>query len=138
MYNKRGVLVHFGPIFALVAGMACISFGRDYSGDALTIKEAKLTDNGMVQITFTTMPETVWYCPGANGKVTKDGIELKFVRSWFKWKPKVHYPAKPVKKNNHLEQRILINAKGKPLFIRSGKKWIKIFPKDEWPRQRKP
>jgi len=130
MYNKRGVLVHFGLICALVAGMACTSFAVDYSGDALTIKEAKLNDNGMVQITFTTLSETVWYCPGANGKVTKEGIELKFVRSWFKRKPKVHYPAKPVKKNNHTEQRILIDAKGRPLFIHSGKKRIQIFPKD--------
>ena len=70
----------------------------------LTIKEAKLGDNGMVPITFTTLPEIVCYCPAANRKVTMDGIELKFVRSWFKWKPKVHYPAKPVKKNNHTEQ----------------------------------
>jgi hypothetical protein len=77
------------------------------------------------------MPETLYYCPGANGETTEEGTLLIFVRSFVKVKPKVDYPAKhkgdPAKT---LDQLILVDAKDKPVFVKSGKDLIKIFPAD--------
>jgi hypothetical protein len=102
-----------------------------YSGQQLEIREVTLTDSGEVQVTFNTMPETLYYCPGANGDTTEEGTLLTFVRSFVKAKPKVDYPATrkgdPAKTWDKL---ILVDAKDKPIFVKSGKDVVKIFPAD--------
>jgi hypothetical protein len=102
-----------------------------YSGERLTIKSVEQTDSGNVQITYTTMPETLYYCPGANETKAAEGKVLTFVRAFFKQKPKVKYPAKakgdPAKT---ADKQILVDAKGKPLFVKSGDELVKIYPVD--------
>jgi hypothetical protein len=102
-----------------------------YSGQQLKIRKVTLADSGKVQITFNTMPETLYYCPGANREASQRGTLLTFVRSFAKAKPKVDYPAKrkgdPAKTS---EWSILVDAKDKPIFVKSGKDLVKIFPAD--------
>ncbi len=97
-----------------------------YSVDQIQIKEAKRTEDGKVKITFRAMAETLYFCPGANGKTTTEGIELTFVRSSIMRKPKVKYPAKVVP--DTATRFIVVDAKNQPLFLKSGKKLVKIFP----------
>lgn len=126
----------------LIAAAACGGFlvssptsaaadDSTYSGQQLKIREVTLTDSGKVQITFNTMAETLYYCPGANGEASQRGTVLRFVRSFVKMKPQVDYPAKrkgdPAKTWDRL---ILVDAKDKPIFVKSGKDLIKIFPAD--------
>jgi len=103
-----------------------------YSGQQLEIREVTLTESGKVQITFNTMPETLYYCPGANGEASQRGTVLTFVRSFAKAKPKVDYPAKrkgdPAKT---WDQLILVDAKDKPIFVKSGKDLVRMFPVDD-------
>ena len=100
-------------------------------GPTTQIREVTLTDSGKIQITFNTMPETLYYCPGANGEASQRGTVLTFVRSFVKAKPKVDYPAKrkgdPAKTWDKL---ILVDAKDRPIFVKSGKDLLKIFPAD--------
>jgi hypothetical protein len=99
--------------------------------DSIAADDPSLTDSGEVQITFNTMPESLYYCPGANGETTEEGTLLTFVRSFVKVKPRVDYPAKrkgdPAKTWDKL---ILVDAKDKPIFVKSGKDLVKIFPAD--------
>jgi len=100
-----------------------------YSGDALDIKEVKLTDSGEVEITFTTLIESAWYCPGANGKVGKEKKVLTFVRAWYSQRPKVDFPARlKDHQKKTLESVIRVDSKGQPIFVKSGKNLIKIYP----------
>ena len=99
-----------------------------YGASALTIEKIKEQDNGDIQIVFTSMAETMYHCPGANGKVTKKGVELTFVRAGYKKSPKVDYPAVPSGKDS-LSKIITIPAKGLPVFLNDGKRLVKIHPK---------
>ena len=56
--------------FLVSSPMSAAAERSTYSGGQLDIKEVTLTDSGKVQITFNTMPETLYYCPGANGETT--------------------------------------------------------------------
>ncbi len=61
----------------------------------------------------------------------KNGIELTFVRSWFKKKPKVTHPARSVRKRSKTVRVITVAAKGKTILLRDGKRLVKLFPRDE-------
>lgn len=99
-----------------------------YIGKDLNIKEAVLTKDGEVRITFNTLTETLYFCPGANGKTTDERIELSFVRESIKNRPNVTYPAKSTDAKKSADQYILIDAKGKPIYLNTGKGSIKIYP----------
>lgn len=99
-----------------------------YGGKDLNIKEAVLTKDGEVRITFTTLTETMYFCPGANGKTTEERIELSFVRESYKNRPNVTYPAKSADAKKSIDQYILIDAQGKPIYLNTGKGSIKIYP----------
>ena len=100
-----------------------------YSADQIHIQQAALIEDGKVKITFRGMPETLWYCPGANGKTTKDAIELTFVRAPLKNKPKVTYPA--TVDDDGFTRCIVVDAKGKPLFLKSGNTRMRVFSRKE-------
>ncbi len=99
-----------------------------YAGKDLNIKEAVLTNDGEVRITFTTLTETIYFCPGANGKTTAERIELSFVRESNNSRPNVTYPAKSTDAKKSLDKYILIDAKGKPIYLNTGNGSIKIYP----------
>ena len=101
-----------------------------YGENALKFTGTKLLDNGAVEITFSSTAETLYYCPGANAKTTKNGIELTFVRSFLKAKPKVTYPAVRVasKENEGTQMKITVARKSQKIFLRDGDKLLKLFP----------
>ncbi len=105
---------------------ASVAANDAYGQEDLTFKEIRSDKNGTVQITFTARPESLYFCPGANAKTTDKGIELTFVRSSIRKRPKVTYPAKSVEKG----KVISVTAKDKPVFWRDGKELIKMFPRD--------
>jgi hypothetical protein len=121
-------LIFVGSITAALAAQSSSSIlGRSsYSADQVEIQQVSLAEDGKVKITFRVMAETVWYCPGADAATKKDRIELTFVRAWFKKTPKVTCPT--VADKGH--QSIVVEAKGKPLFIKSGKKWVELRPEE--------
>ncbi len=53
---------------------------NDYSLKEITIKKTELNQEGQLEITFETLVEAMWYCPGANGERVEAGIELTFPR----------------------------------------------------------
>ncbi len=101
----------------------------EYGEKDLEFIEIKSGNEGEVEIEFTAMLETLYFCPGANAKTTEKGIELTFVRSYYKTKPKVTYPAKRVNMEQGMAQVIVVPAKGKAVFLRDGKKLVKLFPR---------
>ena len=102
-----------------------------YGEKDISLKEIKAENEGKVEITFASKLETLYYCPGANAKTTEKGIELTFVRSYYKKKPKVTYPATFMRKwHGPVEEVITVTANGKSIFLRDGEKLVKLFPKD--------
>jgi hypothetical protein len=93
---------------ALVAGVA-VTFIESSLAHAATVdaygeadvafSEIRSNEKGEVEITYTTVPESLYCCPGANAKTTKEGIEFTFMRSIIHKNPKVTYPAKFVKED---------------------------------------
>ena len=60
------------------------------------------------------MPETMWHCSGAHATVTKKGVEVIFVRSYFKdKKPKVDYPIQSETTNGKTTLYVVIPQRGK-------------------------
>ena len=98
-----------------------------YGAKDLTFKEVKMQKDGTVHITFRAMPETVYYCPGVNVKTTKKGVELTFVRSWFRRKPKVDYAAKGVQ--GGVLKVVSVPTKGGAVFVKDGAKLVRLHPK---------
>jgi uncharacterized protein (TIGR03067 family) len=99
--------------------------GESYSVDQVEIQKTVLNDKGQLEITFKTMVETIYACPGANGKMTDQGLELTFVRMQINKKAKVDFPVSPV--DAGFGGIITVDAKNKPVFIRSGDKLVKIW-----------
>ena len=100
-----------------------------YGEKGISIKGIKAGDEGKVEIRFAASLESMYYCPGANAKTTGKGIELTFVRSYMKKKPKVTYPAKYVRRPNEpVEEVITVTANGKAIFLRDGEKLIQFHP----------
>ena len=138
--------ITFSRRVCLTAIVAALALPTIYAGNALyafyvltspsvygekdiTIKEVKAEKDGKVKITFTAPLESIYYCPGANAKTTEKGIELTFVRSYMKKKPKVTYPATSVRKPNEpVEKVITVTANGKAIFLRDGEKLIQLYP----------
>ena len=126
----------FRNILLMAAAMLLVSFtsagaadGAAYAAGDLTFKEIKSQADGTVQIVFTSLAESLYYCPGVKATTTKKGVEFTFVRSGIKKKPKVDYPAKPVKKGGILKV-VTVPTKGGSVFLRDGKKLVKLNPKD--------
>lgn len=117
-------------LLALLLGSAG-SFAADAYGEGrLTIKEYDVKENGDIHITFRPMAETMWWCPGADAELTPAGIELTFVRAGFKKRPEVDYPAK--RHENDGGSVIVVPAGGKPVFVRDGKKLVKLDEALKW------
>ena len=115
--------------FSLVAYNA-FAIGDHYGKDhlTLTIEKIQPLKDGKIEIHYRTLVETVWWCPGANGKKTDAGTELTFVRASYKHKPKVTYPRKPGEKGTAI---IVVPNDGKPIFRVAGEKRIKVYPVDD-------
>lgn len=121
--------------FLAVSLFACLLAPLAASADAygqggLTIREFEVKKNGDVHIVFRPMAETMYWCPGANAKVTPEGIELTFVRTGFKKRPEVDYPAKRVKETG--DRVLVVPAKGKQIFVRDGKELVKLEAAAKW------
>lgn len=93
--------------------------------EQVEVKKTVLNDEGQFEITFSTLMETIYCCPGANGKLTDQGLELTFVRSLFNKKAKVDFPVSP--EETRFGGLITVDVKNKPVFIRSGDKLVKIW-----------
>ena len=132
MFNTQ----NFRNILLMASAMLLVSFtsagaadGAAYAAGDLTFKDIKSQADGTVKIVFTSLAESLYYCPGAKATTTKKGVELTFVRSGIKKKPKVDYPAKPVKKGGTLKV-VIVPTKGGAVFLRDGKKLVKLHPTD--------
>ena len=91
------------------------------------IRKVELQDDSSLKITFTVDAESMWFCPGANGKKAGKDIELTFVRAKYDKRPKVDYPMKSAAKED-ISQVITIPAPFDAVFIRDGKNLVKIYP----------
>ena len=100
----------------------------DYGSDNLTIERIVEKENGDIQIVFTPMAETMYYCPGAIAIVTENGLELIFVRTSIRKSPDVTYPAVIAGKDT-LSKVITVRAKGQSVYWDQDKQIVKIFPK---------
>ena len=112
-------------ILSISAGQAA---DRSYGEQQLTFQKMEVQKDGNFQVTFRAQPESVYYCPGVNAKTTKKGVELTFVRSWYKKKPKVDYPVKFVK--GAMFKVVTVPAKGGAVFLRDGKHLVQLHPKN--------
>ena len=101
-----------------------------YDADAVTIRSVEADDRGCVRIDYHTRAETLYYCPGANGDIQPDQVDIRFVRAWYKKRPKVTYPAHKTSEQNSIRRFVVIESGDKPVYMVSGDKRIKLFPKD--------
>lgn len=127
---KRNVVLLF--ISALLLGSLSMLQAADssaYTSDNLTIKEVTTAKNGTVRIAFTTMPETLWYCPGANCKKTDKGLHLTFVRANFKKRPKVDLRVTFKDQAKSIIRYITIPAESGPIFYHDGDRLVQLHPK---------
>lgn len=124
--RSRLVLVLATVGFALAAYNAFAVDGH-YGQKHLTlaIEKVQPIEGGKIEIHYKTLLETVWWCPGANGKQTDAGLELTFVRAFHTMKPKVKYPMKRGEKGTAV---IVVPNDGKPIFRLAGEKRIQVYP----------
>ena len=101
-----------------------------YDADAVTIHSARVDDRGRVRIEYHTRPESLYFCPGADGEVQADRVEIRFVRAWYKKRPKVTYPAQKTSEENSMRRYVSIDADSKPIYMVSGEKRIRLYPKE--------
>jgi hypothetical protein len=101
-----------------------------YDADAVTIRSVEANDRGRVRIEYHTRAETLYFCPGANSDIQPDYVDIRFVRAWYKKRPEVMYPAQKTSAQNSIRRFVVIEAEDKPVYLVSGKKRIKLFPKD--------
>jgi hypothetical protein len=104
--------------------------GGHYGEDnyTLTIEKVQPFKDGQIEIHYRPMVESVWWCPGANGKKTDAGTELTFVRAFHKFNPKVTYPMRRGEKGTAI---IVVPGGGKPIFRVAGKRRIQVYPPPE-------
>ena len=88
-----------------------------YFDGNLTVEKVERNRDGQVEITFGTLAESMFFCPGANAKETDQGIELTFVRAVYNQRPNVDYPA--VRRPQGSAKVISIETPDKPILIRS-------------------
>ena len=124
--QSRVVLAVATVAFTLVAGHVLASEDH-YGGKSLPVNIEKIQPlkDGKIEIHYRTMIESLWWCPGANGKKSDAGTELTFVHVSHKARPKVTYPRKSGEKRTAI---IVVPADGKPIFLVHGKKRIKLYP----------
>ncbi len=121
------VALLFGAASVVLARSPLGVFGRStYTAGQVDIVKTELLANGTVKISFKTPIESAAHCPGANAKTTKDGIVLEFVRAAYNKSPKVTYPLD--RENERATPYLLVDAKEKPVFLKSKKKLVRIHP----------
>jgi hypothetical protein len=98
--------------------------GETYSPE---IREVEVQVDSSIKVTFIVLTESMWFCPGADGKKSGKDIELTFERALYNKRPKVDYPAKSVSKGD-MSKVITIPAPFESVFLRDGKKLVKIYP----------
>lgn len=100
-----------------------------YSEKDLHVESIVPQKDGTLQITFTPLIETMYFCPGANVKKSAEGLEISFVRAAMNQRPKVDFPGKPIAKTSN-SMRIDVPAQGETLFLRNGDRLVKLFPRE--------
>lgn len=100
--------------------------GSYYGEETLEIKNV-IADDGKIRIVYRTRLESMWHCPGANAKVTEKGVELTFVRAMYNQRPEIDYLAAPAGERSELENVIIVEPNGKPIFLRSGDELKQIW-----------
>jgi hypothetical protein len=112
----------------------CVTFAaverRSYGEGGLTIKEVTKLKDGTVRIVYSSEPESMWYCPGVDSKMTDKGLVLTFVKCLFNKKVSVNHSAGPLKKGE-IWKVVIVPAKGGPVFLKSRKELKKLNPKAE-------
>ena len=91
------------------------------------IRKVELQDDSSLKVTFTVDAESMWFCPGANGKKAGKDIELTFARAKYDKRPKMDYPVKFAAKGD-ISLVVTIPAPFDAVFIRDGKNLVKIYP----------
>ncbi len=89
------------------------------------MKSIVLNEEGKVEIDFSTLIETIYSCPGANSKMTEQGLELVFVRRHIHKKDPVDHPV--IFKPGQIGGVITVDPQSKPIYLRSGDKLQKIW-----------
>lgn len=59
--------------------------------------------------------ERLYVCPGANGDIQPDHVDIRFVRAWYKKRPEVMYPAQKTSAQNSIRRFVVIEADDKPV-----------------------
>lgn len=103
-----------------------------YAEDEVWIEDAVRLDDGKIKITFSTMPESLYYCPGAVGEIKKNWIDITFVRAGIRRRPKVTYPVQRVSDPGKVSKFIVIDSGGKPVFVKTEGKRLQVFPRIAW------
>ena len=105
------------PTYALllaVLSSLCSGCRTEFYSDASIVAVDHLS--GKTRVTFTTLLESVYWCPGAEVKETPDAVYVGFVRAWHKARPQVALPATHVP--GTVFQAIDIpNPKEKPVIL---------------------
>lgn len=123
--SLRNVLVLAASIL-LGSLTAATAAPRSYKAEQVTIKKVEPQKNATIKITYSTMAETMYFCPGANSTTTDKGVELSFPRAYFKSRAKAEHPGTPIKDSFY--KTVIIPTEGKPVFIKNGKKPVQIHP----------
>ncbi len=87
-----------------------------YSADDIKVQETVVNASGQLEITYVTLVESAYFCPGAIGENTQHGLELSFVRLPVGRKLSVTYPAQ---QTGQWANKIVVDPRGQPVLLRS-------------------
>lgn len=117
-------------LIAISSSIAIAAPKKAYQPTIKEVRELKLDEGkGALEFTFTVLTESIYHCPGVVVKETEKGMELTFIRSSLKGKPKVDYPAKTLEGEAGLVKVVTVPKPKGAVFVRRGKELVKIYPR---------
>ena len=111
--NQQSIVILVIIMFFVTSCKGEIMSGS-YNQGEVTIIATEQNSNNSTTVFYSSMLETLYYCPGAKITEEKDGIYIEFVRCPINDKCEITHPAQ----NDKGSEFILINNVTKPLYIK--------------------
>jgi hypothetical protein len=112
--------------FTFITITACRGeiMNNSYSNEDITIQALEQNEDGLTKIFYSSILETLYFCPGANVTETKEKITVEFIRCSINEKCEVTHPAM----QEGQDEYILIDKGEKSIFLKHRNELFSIPP----------
>ena len=118
---KNCILILFVLCLSFSCGGEIMSSDNQYS---VEIGQIESSSDNRIKVYFRAMSETLYYCPGANARVSDGETDLVFVRCSIRKECEVTHPAD----NDEHGSFIVVRDPPGPIFVTQGQERVQIYP----------